>query len=193
MTKTCVICEEPFTPQFNSTQRTCDAPCAIIFARRKSLRQRDKARQAISKRARDFKANTIAHQHKLTRTVFNRLRILQELKRFKDLGIEPSCISCGGVRKDWCCGHFKTVGARGDLRYDPRNTNLQCNFHCNCSKSGNIPGYIEGLCDRLGPNGYAALEEYLEVRQDHEWTVDSLKAFRAECSKATRELDKENG
>ncbi len=186
MTKTCAICETPFTPQYNTTQRTCDASCAIVYARNKAL---TKTNKAITKRARDFKANTLKHQHNLTRTVFNRLRVLEELKRFKDQGKEPSCISCGKTKRDWCCGHFKTVGARGDLRYDTRNTYLQCNFHCNCSKSGNIPGYIEGLSDRLGPNGYAALEDYLEVRQDNNWTIESLKIFRKECSKQLRELE----
>ena len=121
--KKCPICETMFKP-FSTTQRVDKPECALIFNKRK-----DEAKEKKSDllRKKIFNVNDIPKQHELTQTVFNKLRKLQELKWFKDNDMWPECISCGKTNMDWCCGHLKTVGSQGSLRYSPINTYLQCN------------------------------------------------------------------
>ena len=87
---------------------------------------------------------------------------------------------------DWCCGHFKTRGSQGNLRYDEKNTYLQCNKFCNMSLSGNINGnkttrgYISGLFERFG-DGANSIIEYCETNtQTKKWTGQELEQMRKE-------------
>ena len=184
----CPICQQQFKPTYNSMQKTCNTKCAIEFARHKT---RQKKSKQITKAAKDYKKSKLSYQHKLTQPVFNRLRVLQEFKWFKDKGLEPTCISCGKTNMDWCCGHYKTVGGRSDLRYDPLNTYLQCNFFCNCSLSGNLINYTEGLIKRVGYHDWVMLKGYLEVQHKVDWTPETLEAFRLKCRKEIRQLEEE--
>ena len=134
-------------------------------------------------------------QHELTQKAFNKLRVLQEIKWFKDRGREPECISCGKANMDWCCGHFKTRGSQGGLRYDVKNTFLQCNRYCNMGLSGNISGnkdtrgYIQGLHDRFGEDEAKAIIDYCETNTGvKKWTGEELSALRKDINKQIKEL-----
>ncbi len=157
---------------------------------------KEKAKTA-SDQKRKFKLSDVSHQHKLTQMSFNRMRVKEELIWFKDKGIEPYCISCGKTKMDWCCGHFKTVGSSGSLRYDRNNSFLQCNWYCNMNKSGNIEGcknthgYKKGLLMRFGEEGEVIID-YCERNQSNvkKWTGIELKNMRKEFSKVTSGLEK---
>ena len=143
-----------------------------------------------------FKVNDVDHQHDLTQVVFNKLRRLKEFKWFADMNMEPECISCGKKDMDWCCGHFKTRGSQSNIRYDKRNTYLQCNFRCNRHLSGNIEGnkttrgFKQGLVDRFGKEEALNIINYCtnatEVRR---WTGPELVKMRREFSKQIRQLE----
>jgi len=189
--KQCRICKDKFQP-FNSLERVCGVKCAIELV--EIGRQKKEAKERQDKK-RKFKLNDTPHQHELTQTVFNRLRVLQEKKWFTDRGLEPECISCGKTDMDWCCGHLKTVGAQSNLRYDPVNTYLQCNFDCNNNLSGNIEGnksrrgYKQGLRDRFGEDEGNKIIEYCETNTEvKKWTGVELKAMRKEFSRQIRGL-----
>ncbi len=146
----------------------CNIDCATAHA----YKNRDKGRKIKNKAQKEkVKTDNLSHQHKLTQKAFNRMRVLQELKWFKDRGLEPECISCGKNNMDWCCGHFKTRGSQGNLRYDQVNTYLQCNRYCNMALSGNISGnkttrgYITGLHDRFGDKKAREIIEYCETNK----------------------------
>lgn len=190
--KKCKSCKELFIP-YNSLQKVCyNIKCAL------TLVEFDKSRKEIKKRQdkkRKFNENDLSKQHKLTKAVFNRLRVLQEKKWFADKGLEPECISCGKTNMDWCCGHFKTVGSQGNLRYDQMNTYLQCNWACNKNLSGNIEGsktsrgYKQGLRERFGENEGNKIIEYCETNTEvKKWTGPELKEMRKQFSKQIREL-----
>lgn len=71
------------------------------------------------------------------------------------------CISCG--RHDatvWNAGHFKSVGAHPELRFNEDNVHLQCARPCNKDKGGNIHGYRIGLLAKIGCERVAALETW---------------------------------
>jgi len=192
--KKCKSCKDLFTP-YNSLQKVCyNIKCAL------TLVEFDKSKKEIKKRQdkkRIFNENDLSKQHKLTKTVFNKLRVLQDKKWFADRGLKPSCISCGKTNMDWCCGHFKTVGSQGNLRYDLMNTYLQCNWACNKNLSGNIEGsktsrgYKQGLRERFGEDEGNKIIEYCETNTEvKKWTGTELKEMRKEFSKQIRELEK---
>jgi len=152
-------------------------------------------------RAKEVKANkkavieldrkTLKWQHKQTQSVFNKLRRLQELKWFSDRGLEPLCISCQKPigNDQWCNGHFKSVGAKGSLRYDFKNSYLQHNRNCNMAKSGDIEGYKKGLVARFGEDEGASVIDYCETHNEIvKYTWQDLESLRSEFNKKIREL-----
>jgi hypothetical protein len=142
-----------------------------------------------SKRIEDkkrFNENDIQWNHRTCTLAFNRSRVMQELKWFEDNNLEPSCISCGKENMDWCCGHYKTVGSSGGIRYDRKNTYLQCNRYCNKGLSGNISGnkstrgYIQGLKERFGHAEGSAIIEYCKTQQHvpKKWTCEEIREIK---------------
>lgn len=183
-----------------NTGRFCDFDHAIAFAKRKVKSDEQKASDdKFKERKKAFKLSDTTHQHKLTQKAFNKMRVLEEMVWFKRRGIEPYCISCGKTKMDWCCGHFKTVGSSGSLRYDEKNTYLQCNKYCNMSKSGNIEGcknthgYKKGLALRFGENKAKEIIKYCENHQADikKWEGSELESLRKKFNARIRELQKQ--
>lgn len=181
-------------------------PCQFDYATKpgkvKELAQigRDhKAKEARTNK-REYYRKDVKWQHKKTQPVFNKMRVLQERLYYIKQGLEPICISCsktiGGDQ--WCCGHFKTVGAQGRLRYDEKNTHLQHNHSCNMHLSGDIAGtknthgYREGLLIRYGAEKGKEIIEYCESNQSpYKWTWQEVEQIRTDCNAEIRKLEKE--
>ncbi len=179
--------------------------CAMDYAweknevkTKKALAAWNKKEKAENKQSRDMKRRKLSWQHNLTQPRFNKLRVLEELLWFEERGLEPTCISCGREKgKDhWCCGHFKTVGAQSILRYDPMNSYLQHNFHCNMHLSGDIygtkktHGYISGLKLRFGEKEGQEIIDYCETHtQSPKWHWQQLEEMRADFNKQIRQLE----
>ena len=151
-------------------------------------------KKKIDKQVMESKKNNVSYQHNLTQKVFNKMRRLQEIKWFEDRGLVPECISCG-KKCDFCCGHFKTVGSQGNLRYDETNTYLQCNKYCNSGLSGNIEGnkntrgYKVGLAERFGEEEAARIINYCETHTEvKRWTGPELFEMRKLFSRKVIEL-----
>lgn len=183
----------------NSLQSVCGFECAVILAQTPNGKE-DRIK-AVKREARaDIKLlnrKSLPRQHKLTQKAFNKMRVLEELVWFREKGIEPECISCGKPNMDWCCGHFKTVGSQGALRYDPDNTYLQCNRYCNMGLSGNIsgnktsPGYRQGLIDRFGCSAGQEIIDYCDSNtKTVKWEWQKLEDMRADFNEKIRELEK---
>lgn len=127
------------------------------------------------------------------------MRVLQELLWFHERGMVPTCISCakplGGDQ--WCCGHFKTQGGHPELRYDPKNTYLQHNHHCNQRLSADIGGtkntmgYLAGLKHRFGEEEGQAIIDYCESHHPAKnYTCDQLEEMRAEFAAEVRRIER---
>ena len=192
--KKCKECKKEFTP-FRPLQVACDYWCALAIGRKSAQKKQD-AKFKIKKAS--FYLNDTQHQKELTQKAFNKLRKLQEFKWFADRNLEPSCISCGKTKMDWCCGHFKTVKAQGILRFDSKNTYLQCNKYCNSSKSGNIEGcnktrgYKVGLVERFGEDEARAIRDYCEsTTAPYKWTGPELSEMRKRFNAEIRELERD--
>jgi hypothetical protein len=189
--KTCKVCKSEFSPR-KPLQSVCNLSCAIKQSRAKT----DKAREKVARKALDeLNRRSIPWQHKQTKTVFNKMRVLEELKWFKDRGLPPTCISCGKENMDWCCGHYQSVGSSSEKRYDRLNTYLQCNRYCNMGLSGNISGnkttrgYEQGLIDRFGEDDARDIMEYCtSSKKSVKWDWQEIQLMRGEFAKRVREL-----
>lgn len=129
--KTCKACRNDFEPM-RSTQVVCNSyVCAQAYAQAKrELKERKilKLERAQTRKAKqDLK--TLKEWRNDLQKVFNRWIVV------RDRGLP--CISCQEHRPPYQAGHYLTVGARPELRFDPENVNAQC-IHCNMHKHGNV-------------------------------------------------------
>lgn len=194
--KKCKSCGDMFDP-FSSLAFVCSMACSLDYVGKERMK---KEKAAHAKRKKEFYQQDIAWQHAQCKKSFNRMRVLEELKWFKDRGQEPACISCARElgNDQWCCGHFKTVGSQGNLRYDRRNTYLQHNRYCNMGKSGDIEGskttmgYKAGLAHRFGESEAAEIIEYCtNTTETVKWDWEKMEADRKEWNARIRQLEKE--
>ena len=194
--RTCKQCGVKFIPQYNRIQPVCSPKCALEYNKEKAKKKADKE---FAERKREFRKNDIPKQLKLTQTVFNRMRVKQEKLWYYRQGLEPECISCGKTKMDWCCGHYKTVASHSELRFDEKNTHLQCNRACNEKLSGNINGtktsrgYKQGLRERFGVQDGQAIIDYCDlstavIKRTGEELIQMRKQFAARDRELAEEL-----
>ena len=176
--------------------KVCSIDCAVKLGKKKAAKVEKEKHKALKRKV---KQENMSHQHKLTQTAFNRMRVMKEKLWYYERGLIPECISCGKkitTGKKFCCGHYKTVGASKNLRYDRMNTYLQCNYDCNSKKSGNLSGdkhthgYTKGLLMRFGDIEGQKILDYLESHQSDvkRWTYDDVYNIRINAYKRIREL-----
>ena len=197
----CKVCLEPFEKTHSSLQRVCGKfSCAITDGRsqedKRLVKEHKVARAATRAAKQALYTNDVTKQLKLTQIVFNKLRKFEEIKWFRDRGLEPECISCAKTNMDWCCSHLKTVGSHSELRFDRDNTKLACNRYCNKALSGNINGnkttrgYLVGLAERFGKVEADRIIDYCETNQVKKWSCDELIEMRTEFNREIRILEK---
>jgi hypothetical protein len=98
---------------------------------------------------------------------------------------DKPCISCGRNHQgQWHAGHYRSVGACPELRFEELNVHKQC-APCNDHLSGNIVEYRRGLIERIGID----LVEWLEGNRDaKKYTIEEIKAIKAEYTSKANEL-----
>lgn len=114
-----------------------------------------------------MKVRKYGYRAKKAQEQFNRFIVI------RDDGLP--CRSCGRYLP-LCCGHFRSVGAAPELRFDEDNAHGQC-VECNGNKSGNVKAYREALIEHIGIERVEALESY---HPPMNWTVDDLYQIEKE-------------
>ena len=182
--KTCAICQNEFTPVYNTTQKVCSPRCAIeqVNLNKEKKLQRDikrfKASERKELRQRKEKLKSRSDHLKEAQTAFNAY--------IRERDTNENCISCGRLPKKRNAGHFKSVGAYPELRFHPFNCHLQCE-HCNTYKSGNQIEYRISLLSRIGLDAVEWLEgghksqnltidDIIEIKQYYREQLKILKA-----------------
>jgi hypothetical protein len=95
------------------------------------------------------------------------------------------CISCGRYHQgQQHAGHYLSVGARPELRFEESNIHLQCQ-PCNVHLSGNLILYRKALIEKIGIDQVEWLEGHHEPKK---YTIDELKEIKAHYRTLTREL-----
>lgn len=182
--KACRHCATPFMAE-RAMQHVCSPSCAL--ARVEIRREKAEAKAAKAERAAK-RAIRAAGRAKL-KSRADHLKDCQAAfnawVRERDAGLP--CISCGRHHQgQWHAGHYRTVGAHPELRFEPANCHRQC-APCNNHLSGNIVEYRKGLLTRIG----SELLDWLEG--DHparHYTIDELQALTAHYRAEARKLAK---
>ena len=106
--------------------------------------------------------------------------------RLRDAG--RPCISCGRHHQGQMhAGHYLSVGARPELRYEPLNVWLQC-APCNTYLSGNAVLFRQALVREIGQDKVDWLEGPHPAKK---YTADELRAIKTEYAAKARELKRE--
>jgi len=168
--KACKQCGAEFSP-FNSMQKCCDVKCAIEYS----------ARQRVNKeiKADKDRIKTKAQWIKEAQAKFN------EFIRLRDY--DKPCISCGRHHKgQYHAGHYISVGAAPELRFDEDNCHKQCSA-CNNYLSGNLVKYRVNLIQKIGLERVEALEGPHEAKK---YTIEKIKEIKKHYSDKVKELKK---
>lgn len=172
--KACKFCGKEFMPRA-STQVACSTLCALALVQEKRKVNAVKLERKEDKQKREAlkSRRTLLNE---AQTVFNKYIRLRD----KDL----PCISCGNMANSWDAGHYRSVGAAPQCRFDEQNVHKQC-VHCNQHKSGNAIEMRKGMVSRLG----ADVVERIENTNDQiKWTVEDAKAIKEQYKRKIKEL-----
>lgn len=151
----------------------CDNDCRVDYANKSTGKLLEKSRaiktkadnKAHSDRKKAFNNNDKKLRLNEAQKAFNKYIRLRDAK-------EP-CISCQRHHSgQYHAGHYKTVGARSDLRFHEDNCHKQC-APCNNHLSGNIGEYIGNLINKIGQKRFDALTLVRKV----EYTCEDLKGI----------------
>lgn len=187
--KKCLVatCRASFVPS-RMGQAVCSPACAMIDG----PRHEPKARKALA----DIERAEIKVRKEKLKSRADHLREAQaavnEYVRLRDAHLP--CISCDSTPNDsdlmtgsrWDAGHYRSVGACPELRFEPLNIHRQC-VKCNRNLSGNAVEYRIRLVVRIGAEKVAWLEGQ---HAPCKYTVEEIKAIKAKYREMTRELKK---
>jgi hypothetical protein len=169
--KKCKNCKEWFQPE-RPFQDGCSIPCAIAIVEAK----RDEKRRRETKRRKEG-LKSLSEWLKEAQIAFN------AYIRARDNDLP--CISCGRNHNgQYHAGHYRSVGANPELRFDESNCHKQC-APCNNHLSGNIVEYRIRLVDRIGQ---AELDRLEGPHEPKNYTIDDAKEIKAKYAKKTMEL-----
>ena len=176
----CPVCRDEFTPKrigLKLTKVCLNAACVIDYAQ--GLRAKDFDKQTREMKS-DFRKKDKSFQRDKAQKAFN------EFIRLRDAHL--GCISCDKPADwfgQWAAGHYKTVGARSDLRFNEDNVHKQCNKNCNLELSGNIAAYRVNLKKKIGVERLAILEGPHEPKK---YTIDDIGELKKTYRAKTKEL-----
>jgi hypothetical protein len=180
-------CGISFPPQ-RLGQAVCSPKCGLAI---KDVNQA-KARKSLAQvnrreiKVRKEKLKSRADHLREAQTAVN------EYVRLRDVHLP--CISCDSTPNDndlmtgsRCdAGHYRSVGACPELRFEPLNIHRQC-VKCNRNLSGNAVEYRIRLVQRIGAEKVAWLEG---LHPPCKYTVEEIKAIKAKYRAMTKELKK---
>lgn len=187
MAKKCKACRTPFEP-YSTLQVACSPACALVIGRKEATKKAANEAKAKRRWVREQKARLKSRSDHLreAQQAFN------AFIRARDAG--KPCISCGnlpddsglitGSRVD--AGHYRSVGACPELRFEELNCHAQC-VRCNQHLSGNTVEYRISLVQRIGQEAVDWLEGPHEAKH---YTTDELKEIKRKYRAMKRELEK---
>jgi hypothetical protein len=102
---------------------------------------------------------------------------------------ELPCVSCGRFHEgQWHAGHYLSVGAHPELRFNELQVWKQC-MPCNAHLSGNQVNYRIELINRIGLDKV----EWLEGKHEPlKLTIDEIKVLIAEYKLKIKQLESLN-
>ena len=163
--RTCKNCKTKFDPQYNKVQNVCSFTCAIELTNERNKIAKKKAWTREKKKRKEALKTRSEYQNEL-QVIFNKWI------RLRDKGL--NCISCNKPAKKENAGHYRSVGGNPELRFEPLNNNLQCEY-CNTYLHGNLIDYRINLIKKIGIEKVEWLEGKHEPKK---YTIEELKGLK---------------
>ena len=168
--KSCKVCKAKFEPRA-TTQVVCSWQCSIAYTNQeKAKRERKEYREKKEK------LKTLREWLGEAQVVFN--RYIRELRK------DMPCVSCGKYRSVYDAGHYRSVGAAPQLRFNENNVWPQC-VPCNQHRSGNAVEYRIGLVKLIGADEVEKLENSNEMIK---YSIDDAKNIKLKYNNKIKEL-----
>jgi len=179
--KRCRTCKSKFEP-FNSLQIVCGPVCALQYAQKEKIK-------AAESRAKDQRKWVKEQKERLKSRGDHAREAQKEFNAFIRARDEHlPCISCESYTAgQYHAGHYRTVKAAPELRYDEANVHKQC-AQCNNFDSGNLVEYRINLGKKIGTTEVDRLEGLTPPKH---YTIDDLKEIKAKYRALTRELQRQ--
>ena len=174
--RTCKVCKTRYEPTYNTLQPTCgEVSCAITHGKKQQAKQRKATDKAFKQKVRD---NDKSWHMKTLQAEFNKfIRLRDHMK---------PCISCGTMQElKYDAGHYRSVGACPELRFEEFNVHKQCSFLCNQTRTGNIAEYRIRLIKKIGLDKVEWLEGPHEPKK---YTIDQMKEMIADYRARNKRL-----
>lgn len=179
----CKACGKEFR-RSNTMRALCGAACIDWFA--------DKTEREAKKKAKAAAKAERALIRVRRESIKPRSKWLSEAQaafnawiRARDEAAGLPCISCDRHhRGSYDAGHYLTVGARPELRFDHDNVHRQC-VPCNRYLHGNLILYRVELVKRIG---LEAVERLEGPHPPAKWPIDELRCIRDGYRILTKQL-----
>jgi len=151
----------------------CDMDCIVDYG----MKNRAKGKQKMHReQKRALKDNDKPYRFKQAQSAFN------AFVRERDKLLP--CISCQRHHTgQYHAGHYKSTGARSDIRFNEDNCHKQC-APCNNHLSGNIGEYLPNLIKKIGQHrvdilDYTLITKYtclqlLEIEKEYKLKLKAL-------------------
>ena len=169
-------------------QVVCSPKCALSSVqakKEKAATQVKRGNERLAKAQRKADAEK-KEALKSRREVLNDAqKVFNKFIRLRDAQLP--CISCGEHRNTYDAGHYRSVGAAPQLRFNEDNCHKQC-VHCNQHKSGNAIEYRIGLVKRIGTERVEALESN---NQTIKWTAEEARSIKAHYQREIKVLQEQ--
>lgn len=199
-------CRQWFHPTRDG-QVVCSYQCACAVGKEQIRKAREDAQCKERARQREAekegRARRRARRDELRPTGYFKAQAQQAFNAYiRARDADLPCISCGETNPpdlhggQWDCGHFKTVGANPELRFEERNAHKQCKS-CNAgagkytAKEATVAQqYEDGLGARYGQeyadwlNGPHEMtnyrrEDFIRIRDKYRVKLKALKQHEA--------------
>ena len=185
----CKICREWFHPKYENIE-WCSPEHGAELGIKRQRKKYEKA-QAKLRKERQLKEKESRDKLKIRKLAVKPLKYFTQQAqnafnayiRERDKG-QP-CISCGrntGAKMN--AGHYRTVGANPELRFNEDNCHIQCE-HCNSYRSGNIEQYTPNLIAKIGQERFDILMGFHELPK---WKREDYERIRDYYRKKLKEL-----
>lgn len=193
--KHCKSCRALFVP-FSTLAKVCSPVCALALVRKDTGRL-ERARLNAAKKAHRADKERVKRRSDWLREAQD---AFNDFIRARDYA--ESCIDCGQYKNDlhltgggWDAGHFLGVGSHPELRFEESNCHKQLKS-CNggsgkyARKGRTVAGmYEQRLRAKIGD---AAVDWLQGPHAPKKYTIDDLKAIKAEYRLKLKELKNNN-
>ncbi|NHB94462.1 recombination protein NinG [Photorhabdus cinerea] len=189
----CKICCEWFMPKYSNIY-WCNPEHGAELAIKKRNRDRDKAERELKKKqqqelaekkdklkARKLAVKPLSYFRNQAQQAFN--AFIRERDKYQP------CISCGRFHNgQYHAGHYLTIKAHPELRFDEDNVHKQC-APCNNHLSGNIINYKPCLIEKIGQERFNRLMSHHALPK---WKRDDYEQIRDYYKEKLRSLSNDN-